>query len=244
LSNQITQPSRLAAASRLRAAAAVVGIAVLPGCSLPANGDVNALDSAEYSDVVFGESTTTTAPPEDDEEARTLRLYYVVGQEGLGDVLRPFAEPNVAEVLDALQQPPSEDEVAEYAALEFEGALHTELPAGLNPRALPRESGSSVLGIEVDDESNLRTMPNEAPTQAEFVFSQLVCTLTSLNLKSGDKITEVEFYDSAGRIPIVDSNRSLIVDERAGRSDFRDCETVKDRREAAADAESTATTEG
>jgi len=222
----------------------ILAIAVaITSCSLPVGGEVNALDSEEYSDIVFGVSTTsTTTPPA--EEATALRLFYVVGEGGLGDVVRPLATATIPEVLVALQQSPTEDEIADYAD-EFEGPLRTALPAGLNPSLRSWETASTLATILVDDEGELRTMPDEAPAQAESVFSQIVCTLTGLTFKSGAEITEVEFYDSLGQIPIVDANRTRIPDDRAGPADFRDCETVRQRRDAAAEqSESTTTTEG
>jgi len=226
----------------------IPGIALLlivGSCGLPVDGEVQALDADEYPEVVFGTTTSTTTAPQDENETERLELYFVVG-EGLGKVRRPFAEPLIDVVLAALQQSPFESEVAEFAAEGFEDPLQTALPAGLNPKVLSREPGSSLLAIEVEDEGNLRSMPVENPTLSLLVFSQIVCTITDLDLVSGDNITQVEFHDSTGPIDIVDASGSLIADGRAGRADFDDCQTVRDQREAAAeaeaDAESTTTT--
>jgi len=224
---------------------AVAFLSIAGSCGLPVDGEVQVLDADEFPEVVFGTTTSTTTPPQEEDDTERLELYFVVG-EGLGKVRRPFTEPLIDVVLAALQQSPFESEVAEFAAEGFEDPLQTALPAGLNPRVLSREPGSSLLAIEVDDEGNLRSMPVENPTLSLLVFSQIVCTITDLDLVSGANITQVEFHDSTGPIDIVDASGSLIADGRAGRADFDDCQTVRDQREAAAeaeaDAESTTTT--
>ena len=223
----------------------IVLLLITGSCGLPVDGEVQVLDADEYPEVVFGTTTSTTTPPQDENETERLELYFVVG-EGLGKVRRPFSEPLIDVVLAALQQSPFESEVAEFAAEGFEDPLQTALPAGLNPRVLSREPGSSLLAVQVDDEGNLRSMPVENPTLSLLVFSQIVCTITDLDLVSGDNITQVEFHDSTGPIDVVDASGSLIADGRARRADFDDCQTVREQREAAAeaeaDAESTPTT--
>ena len=216
-------------------------------CSLPVNGEVRALDQEDFDDVINGVPTSTTVALDED-ELTPIRLYFVVGQEGLGLVFRPLTETRISDVLAALEAQPTEDEIAEYEA-EFQATLQTLLPADLNATPRARDEGSSLVQIEVNDEGVLRSMTEQNLGRAAFVFSQIVCTLTNLNLE--DPIDSVEFYDAEGPIPIIDADLSRIPDQRAAtRGDFRECETLRDRREAAeaaeaeAEGETTSTTGG
>ncbi len=202
----------------MRAFGRVLAIAVLGACSLPANGEIQTLDTDENADIVYGLDTTTTTQPLP-EEGTQIRLYFV-SDRGLEQVFRPFlAEPTIPEILTALQEGPTEVEQAE------DPSLRTELPAGLNPDAEGRDPAEeTTMIVNVDDEGGLRLLFNDNPPKAEFVLTQLVCTLTSLNLLSGIPIAGVEFYDSEGRIPIVDAN-STSINGPARASDFRDCMT-------------------
>ncbi len=231
--------------TRLRAprlmGAAVAAVAVtLAACSLPVGGEIETLDADEYSDIVYGLDTTTTTEPQ---AGTQIRLYFVSDQ-GLEQVFRPFlAEPTIPEILTALQEGPTEGEQAENPT------LRTELPAGLNPNPQPRDEGQETVIVDVSDEGGLRLLINDNPVKAEFVLTQLVCTLTKLNLLSGVPITGVEFHDSQGRIPIVDANRASI-EGPARASDFNDCLTqaeldalVDEEGDAESDG-STSTTDG
>lgn len=212
---------------------------ILAACSLPVDGDVNQLNADEYSEIVQGLDTTTTIPPL---AGTTIRLFFYDEQGRLYEVFRPFVdEPPIPEILTALQEGPSESEQAEIPT------LRTELPAGLNPDPQAREAGNETVIVQVDDEGGLRPLLNDNPVKAELVLTQLVCTLTSLNLLSGIPITGVEFHDSQGRIQILDSNGAAI--EGAARaSDFNDCMTQADLDEVAEEEgeadDSTTTSDG
>lgn len=216
----------------------LAAIVTLSACSLPVGGEINTLDTEEYADVVRGLDTTTTTQPLADEGTQ-IRLYFL-SEQGLEWVIRPFlAEPTIPEILTALQEGPTDSEMAENPS------LGTELPAGLNPNPQPRD-GQETLIVNVDDEGGLRLLMNDNPVKAELVLTQLVCTLTKLNLKSGIPITGVEFHDSMGRVPIFDSNRASI-DGPARAEDFNDCQTQAELAELVDDTdvtESTSTTEG
>lgn len=202
-------------ASRLSMAVVASAVVALAACSLPVGGEIETLDADEYSDIVYGLDTTTTTEPQ---AGTQIRLYFVSDQ-GLEQVFRPFqAEPTIPEILTALQEGPTDSELAENPS------LRTELPAGLNPNPQPREEGQETVIVDVSDEGGLRLLINDNPPKAEFVLTQLVCTLTKLNLLSGIPITGVEFHDSLGRIPIVDANRASI-EGPARASDFNDCLT-------------------
>lgn len=184
-------------------------------CSLPVGGEVEILDAEEYGDVVYGLDTTTTTEPS---AGTQIRLYFI-SDGGLEQVFRPFlAEPTIPEIMTALQEGPTESEMAE------DPTLRTELPAGLNPRPQTRDMGQENVVVEVSDEAGLRLLINDNPVKAELVLTQLVCTLTKLNLLSNVPITGVEFHDSEGRIPILDANRASI-EGPARASDFNDCMT-------------------
>jgi len=209
-------------AGRILAALAALTVA-LSACSLPVGGEIQALDDDEYADVVYGlDTTTTTEPP----AGTQIRLYFISDQ-GLERVFRPFlAEPTIPEILTALQDGPTGSELA------GDPTLRTELPAGLNPDPQTREEGQEAVVVTVDDEGGLRSLLNDNGAKAELVLTQLVCTLTKLNLLEGPPITGVEFQDSQGRIPIVDSNREPI-DGPARASDFNNCVTQSELAELA-----------
>lgn len=214
----------------------IVVALVAAACSLPVGGEVETLEADEYSDIVYGLDTTTTTEPQ---AGTQIRLYFV-SDRGLEQVFRPFlAEPTIPEILTALQEGPTETELAE------DPSLRTELPAGLNPNPRTRDEGQETIVVDVSDEGGLRLLINDNPVKAEFVLTQLVCTLTKLNILDGLPITGVEFHDSQGRIPIVDANRASI-DGPARASDFNDC-TTQAELDALADEEgeggSTSTTE-
>jgi hypothetical protein len=215
---------------------ALVVFFVVVACSIPVGGEASPLDPDENAAVVYGSGTTTTTEPPE-ETAINLRLFFIDGNNKLESVIRPLDEPTIGEVLDALQDGPTNEEQTEF---EPSGGLRNALPAGLDPQNQPRPEGSSVLAINVSDEAGLRAIGNEDPEQAEFIYSQIVCTLTGLNLRSGDSITGVEFYDSQGQIQIVDANRTPI-EGPARASDFNECLTAS--AEAEAGEESTSTTE-
>ena len=212
----------------------VVSLALLGtmiACSIPVDGEVRALDADEYADVVYGlDTTTTTEPPEG--EATPIRLFFI-NDEGLAWVRRPLLDTKIPEILDALQQGPSQEELVE------DPGLRSGLPAGLNPSPRQRAEGEQTLIVDVDDAANLRTLPSDNPPLAESVFTQMVCTLTKLNLDV--PITGVEFYDSGGRIPVPDTNRSLI-DGPAQASDFNDCLTPAELLELQEGEDGTSTT--
>ncbi len=223
--------------------AAVVGaVLFLSACGLPVDGEIHTLDTDEYGDVVFGLDTTTTTEPLPD-EGTPIRLFFF-SEDDLESVIRPFLfEPPVPEILVALQEGPSESELAENPT------LRTQLPAGLNPNPQPRAEGEETVIVNVDDEGALQTLINEDPERAEQAITQMVCTLTTLNLVSGVDITGVEFHDSNGRIQILDSDGASI-DGPARASDFNDCMTQQEIDEQAEDADqeggesTTTTTEG
>ena len=228
--------------SRLLAHSAVaMGALLLTSCSIPVGGEIETLDTAEYADIVSGLDTTTTTQPLP-EEGTQIRLYFI-SDGGLVQVFRPFvSEPNIAEILTALQEGPTEEEMAD------DPSLRTELPAGLNPVPQGRDAGEETIIVDVSDEGGLQSLFNENPVKAEYVVTQLVCTLTTLNLLSGIPITGVEFYDSQGRIPIVDAN-STSIEGPARASDFNDCVTQAELDALAEEAEaedngSTTTTGG
>ncbi|MDH3300088.1 MAG: GerMN domain-containing protein [Acidimicrobiia bacterium] len=199
----------------------------LAACSLPVGEEIEPLDVEEYSDVVYGLDTTTTTEPQ---AGTQIRLYFA-SDRGLERVFRPFlAEPTIPEILTALQDGPTESEQAENPT------LRTELPAGLNPNPRTREEGQETVIVEVSDEGGLRLLINDNPVKADLVLTQLVCTLTKLNLLSGIPITGVEFHDSQGRIPIVDANRASI-EGPARASDFNDCVTQDELDAMAEEAE-------
>ena len=193
----------------------VASAALAAACGLPVGGEIQTLDTEEYSEVVFGLDTTTTTQPL---AGTQIRLYFI-SDLGLEQVFRPFQdEPTIPEILTALQEGPTEEEAAE------DPSLRTELPAGLNPDPQGRDEGEETIIVRVDDEGGLRLLFNDNPVKAELVLTQLVCTLTSLNLLSGIPITGVEFQDSQGRIPTFNANRESI-DGPARASDFNDCMT-------------------
>ncbi|MDH4278610.1 MAG: GerMN domain-containing protein [Acidimicrobiia bacterium] len=227
--------------SRLLAHCAVALWALLlVSCSLPVGGEIETLDTAEYADIVSGLDTTTTTQPLA-EEGTQIRLYFI-SDGGLVQVFRPFvSEPTIPEILTALQEGPTEEEMAD------DPSLRTELPAGLNPDPR-RDPGEETIIVNVSDEGGLRPLFNENPVKAEYVVTQLVCTLTKLNLLSGIPITGAEFYDSQGRIPIVDAN-STSIEGPARASDFNDCLTQAELDALAEEADaggdgSTTTTDG
>lgn len=202
-------------APNLLGAAALAAAITLAACSLPVGGEIETLDADEYSDIVYGLDTTTTTEPQ---AGTQIRLYFVSDQ-GLEQVFRPFqAEPTVPEILTALQEGPTEGEQTENPS------LRTELPAGLNPNPQSRDEGQETVIVDVSDEGGLRSLINDNPLKAEFVLTQLVCTLTKLNILDRVPITGVEFHDSQGRIPIVNANRESI-EGPARASDFNDCLT-------------------
>ena len=209
-----------------------VVLVTLAACSLPVGGEIETLDADEYSDIVYGlDTTTTTEPP----AGTQIRLYFI-SDRGLEQVFRPFlASPPVPEILTALQEGPTESELAENPS------LRTELPAGLNPDPLPREAGQETVIVMVNDEAGLGLLVNENPATAELVLTQLVCTLTKLNILDGIPITGVEFHDSEGRIPIVDTDRASI-EGPARASDFNDCVTQAELDEQADEAGEGSTT--
>lgn len=207
------------------AAAVIIGLAA---CSLPVGEEIEPLNVDEYSDVVYGLDTTTTTEPQ---AGTQIRLYFV-SDRGLERVFRPFlAEPKITEILTALQDGPTESEMAD------DPTLRTELPAGLNPNPRTREEGQETVIVDVGDEGGLRLLIREDPVKADLVLTQLVCTLTKLNILDGIPITGVEFYDSQGRIPIVDANRAAI-EGPARASDFNDCVTQSELDAMAEEAES------
>ena len=222
----------------LNLVAVVLALLLVSACSLPVDEEVRTLPAEDFEEIVQGGATTsTTTPP----EGTPIALYFVVGQEGLGEVTRPLEDSGVDQILAALQQSPTEEEIAAYAG---DGNLRTALPPELNPTPRQREPGSTLLQIDVADAGNLRELQNDAETTAVFVLSQIVCTVTRLNLET--PIEQVEFWDSTGRLRIIDSDLSVIDGDRASRANYRDCETVRERRAAAAEAEAeeTTTTEG
>ncbi len=197
--------------------------AFVSACSLPVGGEIQTLDADEYSEIVYGLDTTTTTEPQ---AGTQIRLYFI-SDLGLEQVFRPFlAEPTIPEIVTALQEGPTAGEKAD------DPSLRTELPAGLNPDPQPREEGQETVIVNVSDEGGLRLLINDNPVKAELVLTQLVCTLTKLNLLSGIPITGVEFHDSQGRIPIVDANRASI-EGPARASDFNDCLTQSELGELA-----------
>ncbi len=223
----------------LGAVATAFVVGAVSACSVPVGGEINTLEGDEWAEVVSGIDTTTTTQPLAD-EGTTIRLFFYDELGQLHRVFRPFlAEPTIPEILTALQEGPSDAETAEIPT------LRTELPAGLNPDPQDR-AGQETIVVNVGDEGGLRPLLNDNPAKAEFVLTQLVCTLTTLNLKSGIPITGVEFHDSEGRIPIVDSNRTPI-EGPARASNFNDCITQADLDQLAGDGDedqSTSTTEG
>lgn len=223
-------------AAWFRLPVALVLLLLSASCSLPADGEVNQLDIDEYSEIVRGVNTTTTTQPP---SGTSIRLFFYDENSELRRVFRPFLDkPPILEILTALQEGPSETELEEIPT------LRTELPAGLNPNPLSRD-GNETLIVQVDDEGGLRPLVNENPVKAELVLTQLVCTLTSLNLLSDIPITGVEFHDSQGRIQILDSNGAAI-EGPARASDFNDCMTQADVDALAEDEAdgSTTTSEG
>lgn len=204
----------------------VLVVVALVGCSIPTSDHVEALNHDDYPELFGTTTTATTIPPEADPSNVLVDLFYVSGDQ-LEKVERRFAEGlKVNGTLQALTEPPTEEEAA-----QFDGRLVTELPGDLNPQPLSLDSSTLVYSILVDPGAGLRQLARENEQQASLIAGQITCTMTGLSLESGDqtvRVVGVQLYDSADEgadpIPITDSLNSLIEGPLEPRN-FNDCLT-------------------
>lgn len=232
----------------LRAAttASLLALAILvPACALPVSDSVEVLRPTDYPEI-FGSSTTATATTANVEDPSLAVDLYFVASDQLERVERFFPRGlNVNETLQALAEPPTDEEAA-----QFDNKLVTLLPDGLNPQPLELNETTGVYTILVSPESQFRQLAIDDPRRARLIASQITCTMSGLLLRPSEnqddqvQVTGVILYDStaddAQPIMITDSFATLIDGPLEPRH-FNECKTGAD---LAAETNEASTTTG
>lgn len=217
-------PVRLSVAAAVAAALMLLGA----GCGLPVSGEVEVLAADEHRELLDGTTSTTLLVAEPGESnSKRVKLFFIGPDDKLESVIRPFPEDAVNNnVLEALEDGPSEDELAGFETLQ------TFIPLGLAAQfdTVDEERGS--MPIIVDPIGELRRRVEEEPDQGTLIVSQLVCTVLNLNLEG---VRGVEIYDGGeDPIPLSDNAAERIIGP-AQIDDFDDCITGTEEREQLTD---------
>jgi hypothetical protein len=130
----------------------------------------------------------------------------------------------VQDTLDALAASPTAEEFTEH------GDISSKLFAGLQPQALPVESG--VLQVQVAGEEMSDAADAEARRVTQ-IYSQIVCSVGAL----GVGVERVQIQDAKGPVKVQIQSSGEIVEEAVGPSQFNDCKTAEQLAEEAAAAE-------
>ncbi len=227
----------------LRPLATLLVAAMISGCALPLDAEPNGLNAdGAYDEIVLGETTTTVESALQVVDPTNLGLYFVGADGQLRILQRGVDVPQIPQILDQLEVPPTEEELEQFPDLTTRVIQAFEAK---NLGRLNKEDQLGLLTIEVAP--LLQATATETPRQAREAVSQIVCTITALRfIDNPIPITSVAFVDvDQNPLSITDSEGAAI-ESPFQNSDFNDCETAEDiaAEDQADEAEGTSTTEG
>lgn len=211
-------------ATRVWQILALAALALVPvACALPVDDEPRDLSLAEHAELIGGETTTTTTNQLVLDTTNVV-LYFVGADGQLRTVRRAVAEPNVKQILDELENQPTEVELEEFP----------DLISRLNPAfeaktlgRLDRENEPGLLTIEVSP--LLQEVASNDSRQAREAVTQMVCTITNLTfIDNPIPISSVAIIDTAGNPLSITDDEASAVDSPFSNSDFNDCEVADD----------------
>jgi hypothetical protein len=200
-------------------------VAIGAGCSLPVSGEVEVLAQDDHRELLNGTTSTTVLVAEPDEPNSTLvKLFFIGPDDKIEFIERSLPAGSVNnDVLNALENGPIDDEIAQFETLQ------TFIPLGLSAEFGPVDEERGSMQVIVDPAGELRERVDIEPESGRLAIKQLVCTVLNLNLGG---VQGIEIYDGGeDPIPLSDDAAQPIIGP-AQKEDFDNCTTGTEERAA------------